>query len=289
MSRSSEAPTREQVAPGIVRVTGDKGRHYAVTVDGVEHKLPSVTTIMHCIGKPALIKWAEREGMNGAIRVAADVYANLIAADAKTSPDVFAAAIQQAIPKQRASEKALAKASEIGTHAHALVEHHLRRILGEAVDAPKLPDVPEVAQAAKWAFDAWLAWASGVKLKPIQIEQTIYSLQHRYAGTLDLLAEVDGVLTVLDWKTGKSVYAESFLQNAAYQVAVGEMGHGNVERGIIVRLPKLLGDPEFEAVDVPERGPLFDTFKAVQVLSLWWEAAEKAATAKYYAKRRKAA
>lgn len=281
--------TREQVAPGVVRVTGSQGRYYAITVDGVEHELPSVTTIMKCIGKPALIKWAEREGMNGAVTVAADLYADLLDGGGTLSRELFASTLQQRIPKQRASDKALAKAGEIGTHAHALVEHYLLGVLGQAGDSPKLPAAPEVAQAAKWAFDAWLTWASSVKLKPIKVEQTVYSLAHRYAGTLDLLAEVDGSLGVLDWKTGKSVYAESFLQNAAYQVAVGEMGHGNVERGIIVRLPKRLGDPEFEAVDVPERGPLFDTFRAVQVLSSWWEAAEKASAAQYHAKRRRVA
>ena len=40
-----------------------------------------------------------------------------------------------------------------------------------------------------------------------------------YAGTFDLLAEIDGEVWLLDWKTGKGVYEEVGLQLAALHYA----------------------------------------------------------------------
>jgi hypothetical protein len=56
-----------------------------------------------------------------------------------------------------------------------------------------------------------------VALEPLAIERTVYCEVCGYAGTLDLYARVSGVLTVLDWKSGKAIYPEAFLQNVAYR------------------------------------------------------------------------
>ena len=118
-----------------------------------------------------------------------------------------------------------------------------------------------------WAFMAWEDWRRSVKLKPIAVEQVIYNEKHGYAGTLDLLADVDGVLTVVDWKTGKAVYPEAHLQNEAYRQAIREMGHGDPRPGLIVRLPKVETDPQFEAVVALAEGPCFDKF--LNAMQLW--------------------
>jgi hypothetical protein len=63
-----------------------------------------------------------------------------------------------------------------------------------------------------------------VNLEPLAIERTVYCLECGYAGTLDLYARVKGVLTVLDWKSGKAIYPEAFLQNLAYRHAATRGG-----------------------------------------------------------------
>ena len=131
----------------------------------------------------------------------------------------------------------------------------------------KVGKSPAIRDAAQWAFMAWEDWRKSVDLKPIAVEQVVYSKKYGYAGTLDLLAEVNGVLTVIDWKTGKAVYSEAHLQNAAYRQAIREMGHGDPQQGIVVRLPKNIEDPEFEAVIADDEEKSFDTF--LHVLELW--------------------
>jgi len=106
------------------------------------------------------------------------------------------------------------------------------------------------------------------------VEQVVYSEKHRYAGTLDLLAEVNGVLTVVDWKTGKAVYSEAHLQNAAYRQAVREMKHGDPKQGLIVRLPKTYDDPEFEVVEAKSEVSQFPKFTNAIALWTWMQEME---------------
>jgi len=72
--------------------------------------------------------------------------------------------------------------------------------------------------------ESWKDWARSVDLEPLAIERTVYCLGCGYAGTLDLYARVKGVLTVLDWKSGKAIYPEAFLQNLAYRHAATRAG-----------------------------------------------------------------
>jgi hypothetical protein len=95
---------------------------------------------------------------------------------------------------------------------------------------------------------------------------------------MDLLAEVNGKTTLLDWKTGKAIYREAHLQNAAYRFAVLEMKLIPVQpiEGMIVRLPKTETDPEFEIFEVKEPLPdLLFIFEQVHGLWKWLNAKEE--------------
>jgi hypothetical protein len=261
--------------PTPVRKDGPSGRFYEV--DG--QRLPSVTHILGCIGKPALINWAANQERAACMDAAADLYLDLC----KTPPmsrATFVATLDGRIGKQKAHRKQLEKAGEVGSQVHGLIEWNLRKTLGQ-----KVGPEPRVLDQAQWAFMAFQDWANGVSLKPIYIEQTVFSKTHGYAGTMDLLAEVNGVPTLIDFKTGKSIYAEAFLQNVAYQVALSEMGHAPASAGLIVRLPKVETDPQFEVGEVPPADGLFPTFLAVKQVWTWWFAQEEA----YRAKRKGAA
>ncbi len=52
--------------------------------------------------------------------------------------------------------------------------------------------------------------------KFIESEATIFSRKYGYAGSLDLIVEIDGVRYILDVKTGRTVWSEVALQIAAY-------------------------------------------------------------------------
>src|SRR5438094_5578416 len=95
---------------------------------------------------------------------------------------------------------------------------------------------PELPEAAMWALESWKDWAKSCSLEPLAIERTVYCFDCGYAGTLDLYARVKGVLTILDWKSGKAIYPEAFLQNVAYRHAAAR-GELPSAQGLIVRLP----------------------------------------------------
>lgn len=256
--------------PKPVRKDGPSGRFYEVDGD----RLPSVTHILQVIGKPALINWAANQERAACLDAAADLYLDLVKAQPMSRP-TFVATLTGRIGKQKAHRKELEKAGEIGSQIHALIEWNLRQQLGQ-----KVGPEPRVVDDAQWGFMSWQDWANSVSLKPIFIEQTVFSKVHGFAGTMDLLAEVNGVPTLVDWKSGKAIYAEAYLQNIAYQVALAEMGHQRAEAGLIVRLPKVQTDPAFEVGVVPPVADLLPTFLAVKQVWLWWYAQEEAYRAK---------
>lgn len=252
----------------VVRVDSRAGRFYQVEGDPVPYV--SVTHALSVIAKPALINWAANQERALVLDAAADLYRDL-ATTPPMSRVAYLASLQTRLGKQKAHQKVLAKASEIGTQVHALIEWNLRRSLGQAAGSE-----PRVDDKAQWAFMAFQDWAASVSLRPILIEQMVYSRTHHYAGTMDLLAEVNGVLALVDFKSGKAIYAEAHLQNIAYQQALIEMGHSVPQAGYIVRLPKVETDPAFEVGTVPPVADLWPTFVAVLDVWQWWFAQEEA-------------
>lgn len=246
-----------------------RGRFYEIA-DGARY--PSVTNILGCIGKPALINWAANTERALVIQAASNLYEDL-----PTSPKMSKAAyietLTRRIGREKAHTKELAKACEIGSECHSLIEWNLRRELGQ-----KVGPQPVIGDKATWAFMAYEDWRKKTGIRPVMIEQTIWSRKYGYAGTMDLCADVEefGTLAIIDWKTGKGIYEEALLQNAAYVQALIEMGHApslNVY-GMIVRLPKMETDPEFEVrvITPEEHAELFQAFLAVKRL---WEFIQK--------------
>ena len=89
------------------------------------------------------------------------------------------------------------------------------------------------------ATEAFVQWTQEHKVKFILSEQKIYSKTHKYAGTLDFTAEVDGVSVIGDVKTSSGIYDEFFFQTAAYQFARKEEHPREVYDGnLIVRCGK---------------------------------------------------
>jgi len=102
------------------------------------------------------------------------------------------------------------KSAEEGTLLHNMVEAILR---GQS------PALPEIIRPATESF---LEFRKQNEIIPHKIENKIISKKHRYSGTLDCLAEINGHLGVLDIKTSKAIYRDYNLQTAAYVEALRE-------------------------------------------------------------------
>jgi hypothetical protein len=216
-------------------------RHYR-TPDG---NFPSVTTVLKTLGTgtEGLIKWSATEERKACLLAAAEVYA---AGDAD-GPQAFADAVEAHLGAARSHQKILNKAGEIGTSIHEMIQWTLRTELGETAG----PE-PGLSDAALWGFMAWQDWWKASGLVPVRIEQPIWDPEIGYAGTIDLIAQGPNGLELLDWKTGKGIYEAYHLQVAAYAYAARRWAE--VGRCRIVRLPKVIGDPQF---DVAELGDLY--------------------------------
>jgi hypothetical protein len=241
-----------------------RGRFYE-TPDG---KFPSVTNILNVIGKPALINWAATEERKLVMEVAAELYQD--APPAKMTKAAWITTMETRLGKEKAHSRLLRKACDIGSQVHAMIEYTLRVKLCQKVPSPE-----GLSSKAAWAFGVYERWAESVNLTPIYIEQTVYSKTYGYAGTMDLFCEIDGRATVVDFKTGKAVYPEAHLQNAAYRFALREMGHGDAIQGIILRLPKNETDPEPEAVHADNEEESLEAFLHAKRLWEWTQAKDK--------------
>jgi len=79
-------------------------------------------------------------------------------------------------------------------------------------------------------------------------ELVVGSEIHEFGGTLDALAIVNGIPTLIDFKTSNQISKDYFIQTAAYDLALDEMGVKTWQR-LILRIPK--DGSDFEALIVP--------------------------------------
>lgn len=253
----------------FTRKTSASG-HRTYEIDGVV--MPSVTTVLSCIGKPFLVPWAAKMERELVMESAANLYEET-SSTAKWSRATYLATLLSRMGKQKAFQKEGDKAKEIGSQVHALIEWNLRKNIGETVGSAPIIH----AQEGLWAMMVWEDFSKAHDLRPSSIEQTVWSTQHRYAGTMDWVAELDGVQTVGDWKTGKAIYPEYLMQISAYMMALVEMGHAKKGvQGCLVRFPKLTTDPaaEMRIVLWEEAEQHFEVFLHVMQLFHWVQAQE---------------
>jgi len=147
--------------------------------------VPGVTTILGGLAKPALVPWANRLGLQGI--------------DTNKYTD---------------------EAAMIGTLAHYLVECQLGEIEPDLVDY-----TPAQLERANLALGSFNAWLGGHTLKPSIVEGQLVSEKYHFGGTIDAYGLLDGVPTLLDFKTSSGIYDEHKFQTAAYWKLLAELGH----------------------------------------------------------------
>ena len=119
------------------------------------------------------------------------------------------------------------KAAEEGTETHNTIEDFLN---GKEIvwinEYGKTNHSLIVWQMILRFADFW----NTVKPRLIATEQHIFSDKYQYAGTIDLVVEIDGKIWLLDIKTSNSLHTSYDLQLAAYAQAWNETHNEKVER-----------------------------------------------------------
>jgi hypothetical protein len=151
----------------------------------------SVTTALNALPKDALPQWAANLAADKAMELAdSGLLPRLIRDDARY-----------------AHKEAKESAATLGTIVHGMCEY---RLLGGVVDL-SLYDKPAIKR-----YKQFCNWLDAYKVEPLHVEATVYNDDSLYAGSCDLMALVDGVPTIIDFKTSKGVYPTVALQMAAY-------------------------------------------------------------------------
>ena len=165
--------------------------------------VPSATTVIGVLGlnKQALIAWAARLASQG-------------------------------IDPMRYRDEA----ADAGSCAHEMVRAYWR---GEEPDLS--PYSQEQIQAARNSLQAFYKWVERKHIEPILVEQPMVSERHRFGGTPDVVAVVDGKLELLDWKTSAGLYIEHKIQVSAYYHMLKEHGY-KVQRVRLIRIGREEGD-----------------------------------------------
>lgn len=126
------------------------------------------------------------------------------------------------------------EALEIGNDTHQWIEDYIN--YGHA--CTDLNEDHHIFKPVK----AFLEWVEKYEPKWIDAERKIYCDKHKYAGTVDAVAKINGRVCVIDFKTSKKIYKPYHLQISAYAQAIRRIdGLRQWPLGIILRLDKETG------------------------------------------------
>ena len=148
-------------------------------------RVPSVTTILGILAKPALIDWAWRCGCEGI--------------DYKAVRD---------------------QAGDIGKLAHYLIMCHLKN---QKPDTSEY-SIQDINKAETCLIKYW-DWEKETPIEPVIVEEALVSEKYGFGGTIDCLAKLNDELILIDHKTGKGIWPEMFYQLAAYRALLEEYGY----------------------------------------------------------------
>jgi len=179
-------------------ITTGRGGWHSYSLNG--QRVPGVTSCTGVLNKPALQSW----------------YAEQAAIWAANNPDQLTALGHEEFigMAKGAGTREMKSASKIGQDLHSHAEK--LATTGEAPDVPE-QDLLMVQQAADF-LDV-------MQVRTIVAERCVWNEQHHYAGRLDLLAEIDGRVWLLDFKTGRSgIWPEAAMQQAAYRYCTHMQG-----------------------------------------------------------------
>lgn len=199
---------------------GKRHKEYK-NADGLD--VPSVTTILKVLDKPFLVKWANYMGF-----------------------------------KRIRTEDVLKESSTIGTIVHDMIENYI--INGTVkMSYPEFVDSNIMGKSIN-AFNGFKMWWSEMKdrVEVIFMEESLSCMS--YGGTIDLFCKIDGVPTILDFKTSNQFGETMFLQLLAYTNLLKANNYEEAKEVAILKLSKNEIDYEYVKAEVSKLSSFLDFF-----------------------------
>ena len=196
--------------------------------------VPSVTTVLGLIDKSRqLLKWSEnltRDFLNQYLNIPLE------------SNVIESAVTQYSTIRDTAAD--------IGHQIHEWIEKFVSAKMNNT-DTPQVDSTME--QAVINGIMAFLQWYNENEVIFLESERIVYSKEHNYIGTFDVLMKVNGINTLADFKSGKGVYAPFWYQLSAYKQAYQEEYPDSViQQYMILHFDKETGDFQCLTKDVEE-------------------------------------
>lgn len=234
-------------SPPLSRQMPDGSRRYVNPRSG--EIVPSVTTCLDILAKPALIPWAAKM----AATYASDNWEVL----GDLEPVERIRDIKDA--HQRISDAAANK----GDIVHEVVDSWM--------SGRPYPDYPKTIASYIDQFISFLT-----EFRPIFLanEATVWNREYSYAGTCDFIAEIDGATVLGDVKSGKRVYPEVSLQLAALagcEFIIDQDGNESPLPEIGKLMALHIRPRSWHLYEVTARVAAFQAFKAARALWEWRE------------------
>jgi len=234
---------RNKLYNGETEVMFESFRHQYFDKNG---EIPSVTTILSIIGKPALISWAANTAID---------YVSQQIEPGKSYDELELQAVWEG--GKRAHYQKKTDAGTVGMFLHKFIEQYIK---GENPAAP-------VNEGLRDSVGLFLAWVEKHQVKFLLSEQMVMSRKYHFVGTLDFVCTIDGKMYLGDLKTSSGIYPEMFLQTAAYRLArTEEYPEEDYAGQLIIRIGKE-GDFEVAIVrdDVAYRSMLVGFIAALKL------------------------
>ena len=138
------------------------------------------------------------------------------------------------------------KAALIGTCVHDRIEHHIYgQMWGGYVG--KYADITDAdIITVEASFSDYKAWEVAHNVKYLESELKVVSERLKWGGTIDTIAEVDGEVCLVDFKTSNNVYEDHIIQVSAYYDATVEVTQYRPTKVLICHIRKddcLDGEP----------------------------------------------
>lgn len=225
--------------------------------------LPSVTSILKMWPKDGLVQWAANCAVDHII-TESETRMFIDNDDLK--------AMEQGAKKAHLTMRD--EAAGLGTMIHDAIEILLKG------DKPENYYQHEMVLSA---CEAWKRFASENMIEPLAVEQTV--IGDGYAGRIDLVANMNGRVTMIDFKTSKRFHDSFPMQIAAYCEAFEKTYGINISSMGVLRYDKLSGRILFKDYS-PLREQALDTFKNLLKLFYsaldYWASLKEAKRAKGY-------
>lgn len=206
--------------------------------------IPSVTEILGLLNKPALVPWA--------VKVTADTFAQIIRGEGTIITEGGAEVYDIApadlddfiVAAKKAHRDASRTAMDHGTAVHNAIDAWIQS--GGIMSPDEVKEAP-----VRDGLQAFLAYGDTVDLAIVENEKQVFGWVSEgckadgacplFAGRFDLLARINGTLTMCDFKVSNGVWDEYWLQLEAYAKAHEQNGGDTVEQLAVFRIDKTTG------------------------------------------------